>query len=233
MTRISLVCNFHTNESPVTRILAKKLAATLRLRNLDAEIVSIPDVHSLQGGYRDSPVNSDKPDEWISAFRKKNPDSFVVELHTTPDTDMLVPLAGKSRNLKKIKNWQAASGLWLEARGNIELLQIDRKHCVIEMPAAYVQNPHFTSAHRLGISPNDAKYFSRQADAAQSQRKNYLDRLVVQRMAHLIDSEVKTVEKRYRTPRLPSHLRRMPKELQKQRFELAKAMRRQRINPRG
>ncbi|VVC00108.1 Uncharacterised protein [uncultured archaeon] len=200
MAKIVLLWNTHRNENQVTREMAALLRERLAKLGNEAEVFMVPDEITMFGHYS-GPARENKffidsinyAENILPLVRRQFPGCAIIDLHTTPQEQVLQPVPGQKRdvNLRKIKNWRASVGKAFNPtmEGQLEIRPFEGGY-IVEMPA------HYSVAGRelLAARPNyrHAHYFERQADSRASKAANFLSPGVVAKLAHLIDTTVKT-----------------------------------------
>jgi len=231
MAKIFLV-PYHPNEREVADYLAEKLRADLSKRGHQVEIMPVPERINMFGlakkaQERGAKILKDKsthefdlhplerpPTAFVKGLQRKNPNSFIVEVHTTPfdQTSVFHHPIRKTSKLKvrklgvgpemgnkglRIADLHSWISLWPElSRPNSHLISV-------ELRTAYKPTPPEIRAlantlHRID---QKSRYFQHQADLKVTLGLNYLTPRIIQRIGHAINTEVRTTTGEFHKPR--------------------------------
>jgi hypothetical protein len=224
MAEIVLLYNHDLNETEVTRELAKILRFHLKSRGHKVRVVELPKECSSHYTMKIAPEERRKSNpfkNFISALKSNSPQAIVVDLHTTPDSEWLPQFLPK-RDFSKIRKFRAESfeDQWPISRPNIGPIGLDFLPnygiYYAEIPAKYIEASE--EIQKLAPKPGSISfwnlrqhYYFQQADLRKTKAANYLSRLVIRKLAHLIDQTANTLNGRYRVPRRKRHKSRVPR----------------------
>jgi len=224
MASIVLLWNADPNESSVTKELALKLKEAIESRDHKVSIVKVPFKYSIHSRYsrlgmvgveRDTLANPGSSD-FVNTLAEKQPESFFIELHTTP-SNIYRQSTGLPTKIKKWKTGEEPDTVYvqekqLSIRKMIYGTYLNR-YFVVEMPAEYKKaRTVFRRLLEKGGSPMQMleKYFSHETDLRATKSANFLSPLIVRKLAHQIDSTVNTAIGKYKRPKRPPNKSRKP-----------------------
>jgi len=228
MAKIVLCWNWHVNESPVTGSLAKLLKPLLESRGHEVVIKKVPFRDSFHGMHKEDSMislstegTSGKHEQFFNKIERENPDSIILDLHTTALKNMLIALKQADEGFfRKVSRWKART---LDSRPQLFdtippilifpsgtgarclTVEIPFEHRAISKPLRSLGKKTIKSSKKSGETSIVNRYFTDQADLKKTKAANFLSPTVVRKLAHLIDDTVNTEAGVYRRPRGPKY----------------------------
>ncbi|MFH1240279.1 MAG: hypothetical protein V1672_03605 [Candidatus Diapherotrites archaeon] len=220
MAEIILVWNVHTNESPVTREMALKLRENLTERGHEVRIIKYPDELTFQHLFKNLERHKDERDRFNANYdclnkvqdshmnflrnlEEDNPNSMIIDLHTTWDKHYDSLKKGKL----KPKEWKTkiynGEGHYRQFGEGAEIEFISSKPMnkklsrvyTLEIPAKYREEQRglkqvYENNEYLKSKRKDT-YFTHEANLIETRAANYLTPIFVRKSAHFIDGLAK------------------------------------------
>ncbi len=216
MQEILLVTGIHDAENEVTKDVATSLTAELLKRGYSPRIVQVPEEYTLYGQAREAIHNLKKTN--ISeaghtgmAFLKKlsdaNRTAFIIDLHAQ-DTGKITKKPSKAKIRKIENNFFPPFDFYLY---EYKFSKYSNHRCFqLELPSisSTAKEEHMQLARALdprSVNEHDKSYFFRKANLLKTRRTNILTPRNIQRLAHLIHTEIQTVKGNFRAPRKPMY----------------------------
>lgn len=216
MQEILLVSGIHDAENEVTRDVATTLAKELLKRGYAPRIVQVPEEYTLYGQAKEAIHNLKKTNiseaghagiSFLKKLSDANREAFIIDLHARENGP--ITIKPSKAKIKKIENnFFPPFDFYLY---EYKFSKYSNHRCFqLELPSisSPAKEEHMQLARALdpySVNEHDKSYFFRKANILKTKRTNILTPRNIQRIAHLIHTEIQTVKGNFRAPRKPMY----------------------------